>query len=277
MKKISIILVAVLVASICAAVGVTVWVNKISRPPAQSSETTAEQATSEITEAESGKASESEAQTVKEEISKLDINYETTVPFEPKLEKREFKKQTDRFKLYKTVFDSMFDEATADVFFYDITHDGLADMLVLTPLVNSESQETVGKIIQLFTVTKDNTVTEIFRDYGGISTSGNGISCYITEREGEDFLLIVKDQLDEATGKLSYQICYVLSDSTVITKVTGQYVNRENTNYDSEAALNAYSAELEAQIALAHTVLFDYQHPNAVSSKAETAFGEYLN
>ena len=218
----------------------------------------------------------SEVTTVQEEISTLDITYEPTTVFEARAVKREFKNQTDRFKLYKQVFDSTFNPEVADVFFYDITHDTLADMIVITPLYDEETGKAVGRIIQLFTVTRENTVTEIFRDFGGIRSSGNGISCYVTERDGEDCLLIVKEELDGSVGRLSYSVFYVKEDASVITRASGQYSQSEDMDYDSEVAFNSYSEQAEAQISVAHTVLFDYRHPKAVSSKADVAFEGYL-
>ena len=47
-------------------------------------------------------------------------------------------------------------------------------------------------------------------------------------------------------------------------------------DYDSEAAFNNYSEQMEAQVNAAHTVLFDYRHPKAVSSKIDSAFEGYL-
>ena len=43
-----------------------------------------------------------------------------------------------------------------------------------------------------------------------------------------------------------------------------------------EAAFNSYSEQAEAQVSAAHTVLFDYRRPKAVSSKIDVAFKGYL-
>ncbi len=280
MKKLTAVIVVLLVLSVAGAIGVTVWVNTGTKPVVQPQETTTTQPVSEpdgsdISEPDSRFATEKA--TVKEEISKLSLNYETTAPFKAKKQKRSFKNQKQRFRLYEAVFEKMFDAKTADVFFYDITHDGLADMLVITPLVNENTGKTSGRILQLFTVTQENTVTEIFRDYGGISASGHGFSCYVTETDGKDCLLIVKDELDEGEGRLSYRMCYVLADGTVVTQATGQYTTPNGIDYENEDALNRYSKELENQVEAAHTLLFDYLHPKAVSSKAEKAFADYLD
>lgn len=276
MKKLTVILAVVLVLCVGAAVFITVWLNK-SGKPVEEPTTTTTATTTEIPTEEDTSESVSEPTTVKEEISKLDITYETTTVFEARAVKRKFKNQDDRFKLYKQVLEATFNTEVADVFFYDITHDSLADMIVITPLYNEETGKAVGRIIQLFTVTKENTVTEIFRDFGGIRSSGNGISCYVTERDGEDYLLIVKDELDGSVGKLSYSIFYVKEDGKVITKASGQYSQSEDMDYDSEAAFDNYSAQAEAQVNTAHTVLFDYHHPKAVSSKIDVAFEGYFD
>ncbi len=286
MKKLSAIMVALLILSIGAAIGVTVWVNKVSQPISGSSPesgTTADtqawhfpdESSSAVEPSTTAKKAQQNT-TVKEEISMLSLNYETTAPFKAKKAKRKFNGQSDRFKLYKTIFEENFNAKDTDVFFYDITHDDLADMIVLTPLVDESTKKTVGKVIQLFTITKENTVTEIFRDYGGISVSGNGISCYVTEIEGEDCLLIVKDMLNDSIGKLTFSACYVLNDGTVVTKSTAQYTTDESMAYENEKALNRYSESLEKELTAAHTCLFDYRYPKAVSSKAEAAFDEYL-
>lgn len=274
MKKLTVILAVVLVLCVCAAVLITVRLNNGGEPvtePTTTATTVPQPSTEEATD-----ESSPEPTTVSEESSGLDITYETTTKFEAKAVRRNFKNQTSRFKLYKQVIESTFNPDVADIFFYDITHDGQADMITVTPLYNEETGKAVGRIIQLFTVTKENTVTEIFRDFGGISSSGNGISCYVTEREGEDCLLIVKDELDGSTGKLSYSVFYVREDAKVITKASGQYAQKEDMDYDSEAAFNNYSAQAEEQINSAHTVIFDYHHPKAVSSKIDAAFKEYL-
>lgn len=276
MKKLTVILAVVLVLCVGAAVFITVWLNK-SGKPVEEPTTTTTATTTEIPPEEDTSESVSEPTTVKEEISKLDITYETTTVFEARAVKRKFKNQDDRFKLYKQVLEATFNTEVADVFFYDITHDSLADMIVITPLYNEETGKAVGRIIQLFTVTKENTVTEIFRDFGGIRSSGNGISCYVTECDGEDYLLIVKDELDGSVGKLSYSIFYVKEDGKVITKASGQYSQSEDMDYDSEAAFDNYSAQAEAQVNAAHTVLFDYHHPKAVSSKIDVAFEGYFD
>ncbi len=274
MKKLTIVLAVVLVLCVAAAVLVTVWLNKSGNPVEEAS-TTAPTTTEFFTE-ENTSESSPEVTTVQEEASKLDITYEPTTVFEARAVKREFKNQHNRFKLYKQVLESTVNPEVADVFFYDITHDALADMIVLTPLYDEETGKAVGKIIQLFTVTNENTVTEIFRDFGGIRSSGNGISCYVTERDGEDCLLIVKEELDGSVGKLSYSVFYVREDGSVITRASGQYSQSEDMNYDSEAAFNSYSEQAEAQVSAAHTVLFDYRHPKAVSSKLDAAFKGYL-
>lgn len=276
-------LLALLAICVVAAIAVTVFARK-GGATVGSEETTTYFNEEETTKPEESSTNEElsetkpERTTVKEEISKLDISYEATTVFESKLTKRKFKGQEDRFKVYKKIFDETFDPKTADVFFYDITHDGKADMIVLTPIVNENTKKTVGRIIQLFTITgeKQNTVTEIFRDYGGINTTGNGFSCYVTEQEGEDCLLIIKDEMDEGAGRLSYRIIYVLEDGSVITKASSHYNTSEGMDYDTEAAFNYYSEQLDIQLTAAHTTLFDYRHPKAVSSKAETAFKEHL-
>lgn len=275
-------LLALLAILVVAAVAVTVFARKSGATVGEETTTLYEEETT-VPEEESATvedASEStpERTTVKEEISKLDISYEATTVFESKQLKRKFKGQDDRFKVYKKIFEENFDPKTADVFFYDITHDGKADMLVLTPIVNEDTKKTVGRILQLFTITgeKQNTVTEIFRDFGGINTTGNGFSCYVTEQEGEDCLLIIKDEMDEGAGRLSYRIVYVLEDGTVITKASSHYNTPEGMDYDTEAAFNYYSEQLDAQLTSAHTTLFDYRHPKAVSSKAEKAFKDYI-
>ena len=116
-------------------------------------------------------------------------------------------------------------------------------MIVLTPIINENTKKTVGKVIQLYTITgeEQNTVTEIFRDYGGISPSGSGISCYVIEQEGEDYLLIIKDELDEGAGLLSYRIIHVLEDGRVITRASSHYNTPEGMDYDTEAAFDYYS------------------------------------
>lgn len=274
MKKLTIVLAVVLVLCVACAVLVTVWINKNGKP-AEEVTTTAPTTTEITSEADTSEAF-SEVTTVQEEASTLDITYETTAVFEARAVKREFKKQHDRFRLYKQVLESTVNPEVADVFFYDITHDSLADMIVITPLYDEETNKAVGRIIQLFTITRENTVTEIFRDFGGTRSSGNGISCYVTEREGEDCLLIVKEELDGSVGKLSYSVFYVREDGSVITRASGQYSQSEDMDYDSEAAFNSYSEQMEAQVNAAHTVLFDYRHPKAVSSKIDVAFKEYL-
>ncbi len=279
MKKLTAVAVVLLVLSVAAAIGVTVWVNNSSKPVAEPQETTQATTASEPSGADSSEpVSESgtEKATVAEEASRLSLNYETTAPFKAKSKKRIFKNQSKRFKLYKTVFDKMFDAENADVFFYDITHDGQADMLVISPLVNEKTGKTSGKILQLFTVTQENTVTEIFRDYGGITASGHGFSCYVTESDGKDCLLIVKDELNDGIGKLSYSVCYVLEDGTVVTQAMGQYATPDGIDNENEEALDRYSKEAEKLMDAAHTVLFDYRYPKAVSSKADKAFGEYI-
>lgn len=274
MKKLTTVLAVVLVLCVAAAVLVTVWINKSGRPVEEVT-TTAPTTTEHLTEEDTSESSP-EVTTVQEEASKLDITYEPTTVFEARAVKREFKKQSDRFKLYKQVLKTTVNPEVADVFFYDITHDSLADMIVITPLYDEETGKAVGRIIQLFTVTQENTVTEIFRDFGGIRSSGNGISCYVTERDGEDCLLIVKEELDGSVGKLSYSVFYVREDGSVITRASGQYSQSEDMDYDSEAAFNSYSEQAEAQVNAAHTVLFDYRHPKAVSSKIDVAFKGYL-
>lgn len=275
-------LLALLAMLVVAAVLVTVFARKSGATVGEETTTVYEEETT-VPEEESATAEEAsestpERTTVKEEISKLDISYEATTVFESKQLKRKFKGQDDRFKIYKKIFEENFDPKTADVFFYDITHDGKADMLVLTPIVNEDTKKTVGRILQLFTITgeKQNTVTEIFRDFGGINTTGSGFSCYVTEQEGEDCLLIIKDEMDEGAGRLSYRIVYVLEDGTVITKASSHYNTPEGMDYDTEAAFNYYSEQLDAQLTSAHTTLFDYRHPKAVSSKAEKAFKDYI-
>lgn len=286
MKKLFNVLLAVLAVLVVAAVLVTVFVRKGGDPVGEEETTTAPttvaqdetQPDEENTTETEGSTAKVEKSTVKEEISKLDISYEATTVFKAKTTKRKFKNQDDRFKVYKAIFDETFDAETADVFFYDITHDGKADMIVLTPIVNENTKQTVGKVIQLFTITgeKQNTVTEIFRDYGGISASGSGISCYVTEQEGEDYLLIIKDEMDEGAGKLSYKVIYVKEDGTVINRASSHYNTPEGMDYDTEAAFNYYSEQVENQMTAAHTTLFDYRYPKAVSSKAEAAFKEYM-
>ena len=275
MKKLTIVLAVVLVLCVAAAVLVTVWINKNGKPVEEVT-TTQAPTTIEISTEENTGESSPEVTTVQEEESKLDITYESTTVFEARAVKREFKKQSDRFRLYKQVLETTVNPEVADVFFYDITHDALADMIVITPLYDEETSKAVGRIIQLFTITNENTVTEIFRDFGGIRSSGNGISCYVTERDGEDCLLIVKEELDGSVGKLSYSVFYVREDGSVITRASGQYSQSEDMDYDSEAAFNSYSEQAEAQVNAAHTVLFDYRHPKAVSSKIDVAFKDYL-
>lgn len=279
-------LLAMLAMCVAAAIAVTFFVRKNGNTVGEETtaaptttaaeevtEPTEENSTQEVTE-----VTKPEKTTVKEEISKLDISYEATTVFEVKKTKRKFKGQDDRFKIYKKIFEENFEGKTADVFFYDITHDGKADMIILTPIINEKTKKTVGKVIQLFTITgeKQNTVTEIFRDYGGISPDGSGISCYVTEQEGEDYLLIIKDEMDEGAGRLSYRIIHVREDGTVINRSSSHYNTPEGMDYDTEAAFNYYSEQLDAQITAAHTTLFDYRHPKAVTSKAEAAFNEYL-
>lgn len=275
MKKLTIVLAVVLVLCVAAAVLVTVWINKNGKPVEEVTTTQAPTTTEIPTEENTGESSP-EVTTVQEEESKLDITYESTTVFEARAVKREFKKQSDRFRLYKQVLETTVNPEVADVFFYDITHDTLADMIVITPLYDEETSKAVGRIIQLFTITNENTVTEIFRDFGGIRSSGSGISCYVTERDGEDCLLIVKEELDGSVGKLSYSVFYVREDGSVITRASGQYSQSEDMDYDSEAAFNSYSEQAEAQVNAAHTVLFDYRHPKAVSSKIDVAFKDYL-
>lgn len=275
MKKLTIVLAVVLVLCVAAAVLVTVWINKTGKPVEEAT-TTRAPTTNEISTEENTNESSPEVTTVQEEASKLDITYEPTTVFEARAVRREFKNQHSRFKLYKQVLETTVNPEVADVFFYDITHDTLADMIVLTPLYDEETGKAVGKIIQLLTVTNKNTVTEIFRDFGGIRSSGNGISCYVTERDGEDCLLIVKEELEGSVGKLSYSVFYVREDGSVITRASGQYSQSEDMDYDSEAAFNSYSEQAEAQVSAAHTVLFDYRHPKAVSSKIDVAFKGYL-
>lgn len=274
MKKLTIVLAVVLVLCVAGAVLATIWINRSDKPVEEF--TTTVPATSEIPSQEDTSESLPEATTVQEESSKLDITYEPTTVFEARAVKREFKKQSDRFRLYKQVLETTVNPETADVFFYDITHDALADMIVITPLYDEETGKAVGRIIQLFTITRENTVTEIFRDFGGIRSSGNGISCYVTERDGKDCLLIVKEELDGSIGKLSYSVFYVKEDGSVITRASGQYSQSEDMNYDSEAAFNSYSEQAEAQVNAAHSVLFDYRQPQAVSSKVDVAFNGYL-
>lgn len=274
-------LLALLAILVVAAVAVTVFARKSGATVGEETTSYVEETT--VPEEESATVEDtletiSERTTVKEEISKLDISYEATTIFETKQLKRKFKGQDDRFKIYKKIFEENFDPKTADVFFYDITHDGKADMLVLTPIINEDTKKTVGRILQLFTITgeKQNTVTEIFRDFGGINTTGSGFSCYVTEQEGEDCLLIIKDEMDEGAGRLSYRIVYVLEDGTVITKASSHYNTPEGMDYDTEEAFNYYSEQLDVQLTSAHTTLFDYRHPKAVSSKAEKAFKDYI-
>ena len=274
-------LLALLAILVVAAITVTFFARKSGATVGEETTTRFVEEETTVPEEESTTVEESlspERTTVKEEISKLDISYEATTVFESKQLKRKFKNQDDRFKIYKKIFDENFDDKTADVFFYDITHDGKADMLILTPIINEETKKTVGRILQLFTITGENqnTVTEIFRDYGGINTTGNGFSCYVTEQEGEDCLLIIKDEMDEGAGRLSYRIVYVLDDGTIITKASSHYNTPEGMDYDTESAFNYYSDQLEMQITSAHTTLFDYRYPKAVSSKAETAFKDYI-
>lgn len=274
-------LLALLAILVVAAVAVTVFARKSGATVGEETTSYVEETT--VPEEESATVEDTsesipERTTVKEEISKLDISYEATTVFETKQLKRKFKGQDDRFKIYKKIFEENFDPKTADVFFYDITHDGKADMLVLTPIINEDTKKTVGRILQLFTITgeKQNTVTEIFRDFGGINTTGSGFSCYVTEQEGEDCLLIIKDEMDEGAGRLSYRIVYVLEDGTVITKASSHYNTPEGMDYDTEEAFNYYSEQLDVQLTSAHTTLFDYRHPKAVSSKAEKAFKDYI-
>lgn len=274
-------LLALLAILVVAAVAVTVFARKSGATVGEETTSYVEETT--VPEEESATVEDTsesipERTTVKEEISKLDISYEATTIFETKQLKRKFKGQDDRFKIYKKIFEENFDPKTADVFFYDITHDGKADMLVLTPIINEDTKKTVGRILQLFTITgeKQNTVTEIFRDFGGINTTGSGFSCYVTEQEGEDCLLIIKDEMDEGAGRLSYRIVYVLEDGTVITKASSHYNTPEGMDYDTEEAFNYYSEQLDVQLTSAHTTLFDYRHPKAVSSKAEKAFKDYI-
>ncbi|MBQ7099990.1 MAG: hypothetical protein IJN81_00045 [Clostridia bacterium] len=274
MKKLTVVLAVVLVLCVAGAVLVTVWLNRSGKPVENATATQAP--TTEITSESDTTESASEATTVQEESSKLDITYEPTTVFEVKAVKREFKGQQDRFKLYKQVLEATVNPEVADVFFYDITHDSLADMIVITPLYDEETGKDVGRIIQLFTITQENTVTEIFRDFGGIRSSGNGISCYVTERDGKDCLLIVKDELDGSVGKLSYSVFYVREDGSVIIRASGQYSQSEDMDYESEAAFNSYSEQAEAQVSAAHTVLFDYRRPDAVSSEIDSAFKDYL-
>ncbi|MBQ3603678.1 MAG: hypothetical protein IJA02_07550 [Clostridia bacterium] len=274
-------LLALLAILVVAAVAVTVFARKSGATVGEETTSYVEETTVPVEESatvEDTSESTPERTTVKEEISKLDISYEATTVFETKQLKRKFKGQDDRFKIYKKIFEENFDPKTADVFFYDITHDGKADMLVLTPIINEDTKKTVGRILQLFTITgeKQNTVTEIFRDFGGINTTGSGFSCYVTEQEGEDCLLIIKDEMDEGAGRLSYRIVYVVEDGTVITKASSHYNTPEGMDYDTEAAFNYYSEQLDAQLISAHTTLFDYRHPKAVSSKAEKAFKDYI-
>ncbi len=274
MKKLTLVLAVVLVLCVAGAVLVTVMINKNGNPVKEV--ITATPSASELFVEDNVSESVSELTTVYEESSTLNITYETTTVFEAKAVKREFKNQQERFRLYKQVLEATVNPAVADVFFYDITHDSLADMIVITPLYDEEANKAVGRIIQLFTITRENTVTEIFRDFGGIRSTGNGISCYVTERDGEDCLLIVKEELEGSVGKLSYSVFYVREDGSVITRASGQYSQSEEMDYDSEAAFNNYSDRAEAQINAAHTVLFDYRHPKAVSSKIDSSFEGYL-
>lgn len=279
MKKLTAVIVVLLILSVAAAIWVTVWVNNSSKPVVEPQKTIQATTASEPSGADSSEPvseKSTEKATVKEEISLLSLNYETTAPFKAKSKKRTFKNQNKRFRLYKSVFDKMFDAEDADVFFYDITHDGQVDMLVLSPLVNEKTGKTSGRVLQLFTVTQENTVAEIFRDYGGISASGHGFSCYVTERDGKDSLLIVKDELNDGVGKLTYSVCYVLEDGTVVTQAMGQYATPDGIDNENEAALDRYSKEVERAIDAAHTVIFDYRYPKAVSSKADKVFGEYI-
>ncbi len=278
-------LLALLAICVVAAISVTFLVRKDTGTVGEETTTAPTSTTEDVTQPAEENSTEEESSekkpekaTVKEEISKLDISYEATTVFKTKETKRKFKGQDDRFKLYKAIFDEAFDPKTADVFFYDITHDGKADMLVLTPIINEDTKKTVGRVIQLFTITgeKQNTVTEIFRDYGGMNTTGSGISCYVTEQDGEDYLLIIKDEMDEGIGKLSYRIIHVEEDGTVFNRASAHYNTPEGMDYDTEAAFDYYSKQLDTQMTAAHTTLFDYRHPKAVSSKAEAAFKEYL-
>lgn len=289
-KKLTVVMAVVLAVCVVAAVILTFKLGA-GKPeqPEQTQAVTEETATvgeEQPTEKESETEPEKETtkkktekSTVKEEISKLDITYESTTKFEVKLQTRTFKGQDDRFKMYKQIYDESFGEKETAVFFYDITHDGLADMIVISHIYNEETKKSVGRILQLFTITgeENNTVTEIFRDYGGVRTTGNGISFYVTEQEEGDCLLIVKEELDDSIGKLSYKVIYVLDDATVVTKSSGQYTTDEGMDYEHEAAFDRYNIKVEEQIDLAHTTLFNYLHPKAVKSPAKDAFAKYLD
>ncbi len=273
LKKVTISLAVVMVLLIGAAIFVTVWFKNNPRdlPPQDKTQITERLTVAEepATAAEEN-SSTAERQTVQEEATRLNVTFETTVPFKAKKTERNFKGQNDRIKLYKKVFAQLFDEKSVDVFLYDITHDGLCDMVTVTPM--KENNKQIGVIVQLFTVTENGKVTEIFRDYG----SSDGLCCYVTERDGEDCLFISKDEMVGGAGELSYNVFYVDEDGTVITQASSSYSSESGMDYDSDDNFNSYSKNFEMQLSKAHTTLYDYRKPSAVKSNASDVFGKYI-
>lgn len=277
LKKVTIAVGALLVVALCAVFVVSKWNRALINNPGDAERTVPDVVDSTTKKADGGKKKS------KEEESSDSAGELTTVPmpdyvpsetfvrlqdFKVKGISRKFNGQSDRIKRYRNFFNETYVESEADVFLFDITHDGQCDLIVVTPLKDDDGKKTVGAIVQLFTITNGNTVTEIFRDFGGFSASGGSFCCYVTEREEGDCMLISKDDLIQGKGKLSYSVFYVLEDATVINLKSAQYVAKEAEDLENEDALNIYSADLEADIDAAHTTIVDYRSPYAVTSKA---------
>lgn len=288
LKRLVLALSMVLAVTVCAAIFVTVWLKNGGNVPADKPEQTTleEQTVEELSTLEEIPTWEEpsteeeftmgdEPETV-EDLTPPSQTFVASEEFKVKLKTRTFSRQNGLIKRYKKFFDETYDKDRADVFLYDLTHDGDADMLVVTPVYNDAGNKTVGAIVQLYTVTDGSVITELFRDYGGFTHSGGNFCCYVTEKNGEDCLLIAKDDLWGGKGTLSFSVFYCTDNGSVITYTSSQYAADETTDSDSEYALNRYSQRLEEELAAAHTTIVDYRSPYAVTSHADKVFAPYV-
>lgn len=290
LKRLVLALSMVLTVTVCAAIFVTVWLkNGAGNVPASKPEQTTreEQTVEEQSTLEEfsdywdepstfEELSTSDEPETEEDLAPPSQTFVASEEFKVKLKTRKFSRQNGLIKQYKTFFDKTYDKNRADVFLYDLTHDGDADMLVVTPVYNDAGNKTVGAIVQLYTVTDGSVMTELFRDYGGFTHSGGNFCCYITEKNGEDCLLIAKDDLWGGEGTLSFSVFYCTDSGSVITYTSSQYAADETTDSESEYALNRYSQRLEEELAAAHTTIVDYRSPYAVTSHADDVFAPYV-
>ena len=273
LKRVTIVLAVLLAVAISAAFVVHRWgislertKDEIHEATESQDETTTEKKKKNNSKEEKTSEAETEHGTVPMPEYEPSLSFYETEAFTVKQIKRKFNSQSDRIRRYRNFFNENYNEAEADVFLFDITHNGECDMIIVTPL--KEGKKTVGAIVQLFTLVNGNTVLEIFRDFGGFTATGGSFCCYVTEGPFGDALLISKDDLIQGSGRLSYSIFSVLEDGTVMNTKQRQFIATEEEDLANEQQLSEYAAELEEDIAAAHTTIVDYRAPYAVNSKA---------